>query len=76
MIWLYILMYLFLLKVLFPFRLLQNIEQTPLCSRVGPCVLSVLNMMAFSVLNSQTIPLLTHSPLVTINSCSKSGKSS
>ena len=26
MIWLYILMYLFLLKVLFPFRLLRNIE--------------------------------------------------
>ena len=30
-------------KVLFPSRLLQNIEQHSLCYTVGPCLLSILN---------------------------------
>ena len=32
-----------LFQILFPFGLLQNIEQSSLCSTVGPCFLSVLN---------------------------------
>ena len=31
-----------LFQVLFPFRLLQNIEQSSLCYAVGPCWLSIL----------------------------------
>ena len=31
-----------LFQVLFPFRLLQNIEQSSLCYTVGPCWLSIL----------------------------------
>ena len=34
----------FLFQVLFPFRLLQNIEQSSLCYTVGPCWLSILNI--------------------------------
>ena len=33
-----------LLQILFPFRLLENIEQSSLCYKVGPCWLSVLNI--------------------------------
>ena len=33
-----------LLQILFPFRLLQNIEQSSLCSTAGPCWLSILNI--------------------------------
>ena len=33
-----------LLKILFPFKLLYNIEQTSLCYTVGPCWLSILNI--------------------------------
>ena len=33
-----------LFQILFPFRLLQNIEQSSLCYTVGPCWLSVLNI--------------------------------
>ena len=33
-----------LFQILFPFRLLQNIEQSSLCYTVGPCLLSVLNI--------------------------------
>ena len=32
--------------ILFPFRLLQNIEQSSLCYIVGPCWLSILNIAA------------------------------
>ena len=34
-----------LFQILFPFRLLQNIEQSSLCYTVGPCWLSVLNIV-------------------------------
>ena len=33
-----------LFQILFPFRLLHNIEQRSLCYTVGPCWLSVLNI--------------------------------
>ena len=33
-----------LFQILFPFRLLQNIEQSSLCCTVGPCWLSILNV--------------------------------
>ena len=33
-----------LFQILFPFRLLQNIEQSSLCCTVGPCWLSILNI--------------------------------
>ena len=35
--------------ILFPFRLLQNIEQSPLCYTIGPCWLSVLNIAVCNV---------------------------
>ena len=31
-----------LFQILFPFRLLQNIEQSSLCYTVGPCWLSII----------------------------------
>ena len=34
-----------LFQILFPFRLLQNIEQSSQCYTVGPCCLSILNMI-------------------------------
>ena len=33
-----------LFQILFPFRLLQNVEQSSLCYTVGPCWLSMLNI--------------------------------
>ena len=45
-----------LFQIVFPFRLLQNIEQNSLCCTVGPCWLSILNY-----------PLPNLSPLVTIS---------
>ena len=33
-----------LFQMLFPFGLLQNIEQSPLCCTGGPCRLSILNI--------------------------------
>ena len=42
-----------LLQILFPFGLLQNIEQRSLCYTVGPCWLSVLNI-AVCTCRSQT----------------------
>ena len=33
-------------QILFPFRLLHNIEQSSLCYTVGPCWLSILNIAA------------------------------
>ena len=34
-----------LFQILFPFRLLQNTEQSALCYTVGPCWLSILNIV-------------------------------
>ena len=34
-----------LFQILFPFRLLQNIEQSSLCYIIGPCWLSILNII-------------------------------
>ena len=34
-----------LFQILFPFRLLHNIEQSSLCYTVGPCWLSILNIV-------------------------------
>ena len=34
-----------LFQILFSFRLLQNIEQSSLCYTVGPCWLSILNIV-------------------------------
>ena len=42
-----------LFQVLFPFRLLQSIEQSSLCYTVGPCWLSILNI-AVCTCRSQT----------------------
>ena len=36
-----------LFQILFPFRLLHNIEQSSLCYTVGPCWLSILNIAAY-----------------------------
>ena len=33
-----------LFQILFPFRLLKNIEQSSLCYEVGPCWLPILNI--------------------------------
>ena len=42
-----------LFQILFPVRLLHNIEQSSLCSTVGPCWLSILNI-AVCTCQSQT----------------------
>ena len=49
-----------LFQVLFPFRLLQNTEQSSLCYTVGPCCLSILNI-AVCICQSQP-PNLALSP--------------
>ena len=36
-----------LFQILFPFGLLQNIEQSSLCYTIGPCWLSILNIAVF-----------------------------
>ena len=48
-----------LFQILFPFRLLQDIEQSSLCYTVGPCWLSVFKYSSVYLLipNSQFIPL-------------------
>ena len=40
-------------QILFPFTLLQNIEQSSLCYTVGPCWLSIVNI-TFCTCQSQT----------------------
>ena len=45
-----------LFQILFPVRLLQNIEQSSLCYTVDPCWLSVLNI-AVCTCQSQTANL-------------------
>ena len=54
-----------LFQILFPFRLLQNIEQSSLCSTVGPCWFSLLNT-AVCACQSQTpnITILNSSLLI------------
>ena len=37
-----------LFQILFPFRLLHNIEQSSLCCTVGPCWLSFLNIAVYT----------------------------
>ena len=37
-----------LFQILFPFRLLQNIQQGSLCYTVGPCWLSIICFLSFS----------------------------
>ena len=37
-----------LFQILFPFRLLENIEQSSLCYTVGPCWLSILNIVMYT----------------------------
>ena len=62
-----------LFQILFPFRLLQNIEQNSLCYIVGPCWLSVLNIAVWtcqSQISKLSLPCLPL--LVTISSFSKS----
>ena len=63
-----------LFQIIFLFRLLQNTEQSSLCYTVGPCRLSILKIAVctLSVPNSQSIPPTHTSPLVTLNSFSKS----
>ena len=65
-----------LFQILFPFRLLYNIEQSFLCYTVGPCWLSILDI-AVCTCRSQTpnLSLPPLSPPVTISVSSKSVKS-
>ena len=45
-----------LFQILFPFRLLQNIEQSSLCHTVGPCWLSILNIVVWICMETQKTP--------------------
>ena len=49
-----------LFQILFPFRLLENTEQSSLCYTVGPSWLFIFNTrsVCMSIPNSQSIPLL------------------
>ena len=48
-----------LFQILFPFRLLHNIEQSFLCYTVGPCWLSILNIATIrSIDQSFSFPFL------------------
>ena len=52
-----------LFQIIFPFSLLQNIEQHSLCYRVGPCWLTVLNIACVHVNpNPQSCLSPTHPP--------------
>ena len=42
-----------LFQIIFPFRMLQNIEQSSLCYTVSPCWLSILNTAEYTC-QSQT----------------------
>ena len=44
-------MYSILFQILFPFRLLRNVESSSLCYTVGPCWLSILNTAVTHILN-------------------------
>ena len=59
-----------LFKILFPYRLLQDIELSSLCYTVGPCcspILYIVVCMYTLIPTSYFIPPLPLSPLVTIN---------
>ena len=43
-----------LFQIILPFRLLQNIEESSLCYTVGPCWLSILNIIV-CLCQSQTL---------------------
>ena len=57
-------------EILFPFRLLQNIEPSSLCYAVGSCWFSLLKI-AVCTCQSQ-IPILSLPLLIAVNSFSKS----
>ena len=59
----------FVFQILFPFRLLQNIEQISLCGTEGPCWLSILNVAVCTC--PAKLPNCAF-PLATISSFSKS----
>ena len=64
-----------LLQIIFPFRLLQSIEQSSLCYTVCSCWIYILSIIVVcSSCQSQTLNLFLPTPfsLVTINSFSKS----
>ena len=44
-----------LFQVIFPFRLLQNIEQSSLCYIVGSCRLSILNIAVCIYVNPKSL---------------------
>ena len=48
-------------QILFPLRLLQDIEQSSLCYTIGPCWLSILNI-AVCTRQSQTLNLSSSPP--------------
>ena len=57
-----------LFQILFPFRLLQNTEQSSLCYTVGPCRLSILNIVVCTCQSqSPNLSLPQLSPLVTLS---------
>ena len=58
-----------LFQILFPFKLLHNIEQSSLCYTVSPCWLSILNIVVCTC-QSQTANLSL--PPETLSSFSKS----
>ena len=61
--------YVFTIKIIniFPVRLLQNIKQSFLCYTVGPCQLSILNIVVYIYITPklQFVPPPNRSPLVT-----------
>ena len=52
---LYMYMYLFFFQIIYPFRLLQNIEHRSLCYTVGPCWLSILFIFSINFIGVQFI---------------------
>ena len=57
-----------LFQILFPYRLLQNIEYSSLCSTVGPCWLPILYIAVYNCLSqTSNLSLPPLSPLVTIS---------
>ena len=63
-----------LFQIIFPFRLLQSMEQSSLCYTVWPCWIYILSIVVCTSCQPQTLSLflLTPFPLVTTNSFSKS----
>ena len=44
-----------LFQILFPYRLSQNIKQSPLCYTIGPCWLSILHIQQCLYVNSKLL---------------------